>query len=99
MPWAISSASIKFIDMEYTGTSNLSIHSLHSHQETKANGPPLEEPEKPPAYGRVRQVATIEQAFVIVEPYKLKEKIIFDKNDLHWLFQVYMSKNYLYLCV
>ena len=33
-------------------------------------------------------MATIEQAFVIVEPYKLQEKIIFDKSDMHWLFQM-----------
>lgn len=66
----------------------MSIHSLHSHQETKANGPPVDEPTDKLTFGRVRQVATIEQAFVIIEPYKLKEKLIFDKNDMNWLFQV-----------
>ncbi|KAI6210533.1 Guanylate cyclase [Aphelenchoides besseyi] len=88
MPWAISAPTIKFVDLDYNGTSviNLSIHSLHSHQETKINGPPLENPAKPPL-GRVRQIATIEQGFVFVEFYKLKEKIIFDKHDMHWLFQ------------
>ncbi|KAI6173839.1 Guanylate cyclase [Aphelenchoides besseyi] len=87
MPWAISAPTIKFVDLDYNGTSNLSIHSLHSHQETKINGPPLENPAKPPL-GRVRQIATIEQGFVFVEFYKLKEKIIFDKHDMHWLFQM-----------
>lgn len=30
----------------------------------------------------------LEQGFVIIEPYKLKGNIIFDKNDMHWLFQM-----------
>lgn len=39
---------------------------------------------------KTRQLATIEQGFVIVEPYKLKEKLTFDKSDMQLLFQVFI---------
>ncbi|KAH7695254.1 RGC/RGC protein kinase, partial [Aphelenchoides avenae] len=81
MPWAIASQSINFIDFDYhgyNGSSNMSIHSLQQQMESKAAMSDLL---------RSRQLATIEQGFVIVEPYKLKEKIAFDKRDMQLLFQ------------
>jgi len=34
-----------------------------------------------------RRLATIEQGFMIVEPYRLNEKVVFDKKDMALLFQ------------
>jgi hypothetical protein len=37
---------------------------------------------------RVRKLATIDQAYVIIETFLIKEKMIYQKADLHLLFQV-----------
>jgi hypothetical protein len=38
-----------------------------------------------------RHIGTIEQGFVIIECYRLKEKLSFDKRDMQLLFQVNKS--------
>lgn len=97
MPWAILDHSITFVDMDFTGSSvsrtinhsilynfelhfqNISIHSIQKQLESQTNIRDLL---------KRRRLATIEQGFVIVETYKLKEKLSFDKRDMQLLFQM-----------
>ncbi|VDK46989.1 unnamed protein product [Anisakis simplex] len=78
MPWAIPQRLIKFVDLEAT-TSLMSIHSLQQHMESKAKLRDLL---------RSRQLATIEQSYVIIEPYILKQRLVFDKSDMLLLYQM-----------
>lgn len=57
----------------------MSIHSLKQQMDSKARIKDLL---------RYRKLATIEQGYVIVEPYVLKEAIVFDKADMALLYQV-----------
>ncbi|KAI1730552.1 adenylate and guanylate cyclase catalytic domain-containing protein [Ditylenchus destructor] len=82
MPWAIPSATISFVELDYTGSSNMSIHSIQQQIESQNAIKDLL---------RSRQLATIEQGFVIVEPYRLKERLTFDKRDMQLLFQMKQS--------
>ncbi|CAD5235065.1 unnamed protein product [Bursaphelenchus xylophilus] len=89
MPWAIQSPTINFLDIPYTRQSvskfeDLEIHSVNS---PRLDANPFED-EQTIYAGRYRHVGTIGQGFVIVEAYKLKEKIMFDKRDMHMLFQM-----------
>lgn len=62
----------------------MSIHSLQQHMESKAAMRDLL---------RSRQLATIDQGFVIIEPYQLREKLVFDKRDMQILFQVCLKND------
>ncbi|VDM46680.1 unnamed protein product [Toxocara canis] len=78
MPWAIPNRLVKFVDLE-APTSLMSIHSLQQHMESKAKIRDLL---------RSRQLATIEQGYVIVESFVLKERLVFDKADMLLLYQM-----------
>lgn len=60
----------------------MSIHSLQQHMESKAKLRDLL---------RYRQLATIEQGYVIVESFVLKERLVFDKADMLLLYQVNLA--------
>ncbi|CAD5228588.1 unnamed protein product [Bursaphelenchus okinawaensis] len=90
MPWAVQSSSITFLDIPYTRQSVSKFEDLEIHSVSSArgeNGNPFEDEQTINA-GRERHVGSVGQAFVIVEGYKLKEKIMFDKRDMHMLFQM-----------
>ncbi|VDL72529.1 unnamed protein product [Nippostrongylus brasiliensis] len=75
MPWAIPFSSLKFIDLDISthGSQQLSILSLNEHMETKV---------KMRDFLRTRQLATINQSYVLVETIALKERLVFFKQDL-----------------
>uniref|UniRef100_A0A914ZMJ0 Uncharacterized protein n=1 Tax=Parascaris univalens TaxID=6257 RepID=A0A914ZMJ0_PARUN len=78
MPWAIPQRIIKFVDLE-ASTSLMSVHSLQQHMESKAKLRDLL---------RYRQLATVEQGYVVVESFVLKERLVFDKADMLLLYQM-----------
>lgn len=74
----------------------MSIHSIQQ-QMTANGGQPSVSGDLGIAAGgepsfRVRQLATIEQGFVIIESFALKEKLTFDKRDMQLLFQVCVER-------
>ncbi|WKX89575.1 hypothetical protein Q1695_008886 [Nippostrongylus brasiliensis] len=78
MPWAIPFSSLKFIDLDISthGSQQLSILSLNEHMETKV---------KMRDFLRTRQLATINQSYVLVETIALKERLVFFKQDVDLL--------------
>ncbi|RCN31382.1 adenylate/guanylate cyclase catalytic domain protein [Ancylostoma caninum] len=81
MPWAIAYPTLKFIDLDISthGSQQLSILSLNEHMETKV---------KMRDFLRTRQLATINQSYVLVETISLKERLVFFKQDVDLLLKI-----------
>ncbi|CAJ0610143.1 unnamed protein product [Cylicocyclus nassatus] len=86
MPWAIPYPSLKFIDLDISthGSQQLSILSLNEHMETKV---------KMRDFLRTRQLATINQSYVLVETISLKERLVFFKQDVDLLLKIKHSNH------
>ncbi|CAI4233139.1 unnamed protein product [Auanema sp. JU1783] len=78
MPWVVPSQSVKLIEIN-NGSQHMSILSLQQH---------LDSTVRFRDFMRGRQLATLEQAYVIVERYPMRERLVFDKNDMYLLFQL-----------
>ncbi|KHJ96135.1 hypothetical protein OESDEN_03905, partial [Oesophagostomum dentatum] len=86
MPWAIAYPTLKFIDLDISthGSQQLSILSLNEHMETKV---------KMRDFLRTRQLATINQTYVLVETIALKERLVFYKQDVDLLLKIKHSNH------
>ncbi|CAJ0583215.1 unnamed protein product, partial [Mesorhabditis spiculigera] len=84
MPWAIPVQMVKLVDVESSqiGSQQLSIHSIQQQLEDKSAEKKAKESLKS------RQLATIDQAYVVVESYSLKEKLVFSRHEMHWLYLI-----------
>ncbi|XGW21045.1 hypothetical protein V3C99_004196 [Haemonchus contortus] len=86
MPWAIAYPTLKFIDLDISshGSQQLSVLSLNEHMETKV---------KMRDFLRTRQLATINQTYVLVETIALKERLVFFKQDIDLLLKIKHSSH------
>uniref|UniRef100_A0A914GU92 guanylate cyclase n=1 Tax=Globodera rostochiensis TaxID=31243 RepID=A0A914GU92_GLORO len=85
MPYYVPEQQIAFLDMDYGGSSNISIHSFQQHMARREKEQQMDEFSEE-IY--TRKIATIEQSFVIIESFRLREKLSFDKKDTQLLFQM-----------
>ncbi|KAL3076301.1 hypothetical protein niasHS_013572 [Heterodera schachtii] len=86
MPYYVPEQMIAFVDMDYGGSSNISIHSFHQHLAKREKEE--ERTDEFPEEIYSRKIATIEQSFVIVESFRLREKLSFNKRDTQLLFMM-----------
>ncbi|CAI2353855.1 unnamed protein product [Caenorhabditis sp. 36 PRJEB53466] len=77
-PWLIPFTDLKFIDLRNTdGSQHMSIQSLQRN---------FEERKKMQSLARSSQIATVDQSFVLVDKFVLRDKIKFDKTDTNMLY-------------
>uniref|UniRef100_A0A183CMA0 guanylate cyclase n=1 Tax=Globodera pallida TaxID=36090 RepID=A0A183CMA0_GLOPA len=79
MPYYVPEQQIAFLDMDYGGSS------LQQHMARREKEQQMDEFSEE-IY--TRKIATIEQSFVIIESFRLREKLSFDKKDTQLLFQM-----------
>lgn len=84
MPWAVSSSAIRFVDNDYKGSSDFQSMSIHSLQGAESN-------KKSTQIHNARMLGVIDQQTTIIDVYQLREKVLFDKNDMALLFTIKQS--------
>uniref|UniRef100_A0A914QNF1 Guanylate cyclase n=1 Tax=Panagrolaimus davidi TaxID=227884 RepID=A0A914QNF1_9BILA len=88
MPWAIASATVRFIDESFKGSTefqSISIHSLKENPIPQINGSKLDINE---VKHQKRLFGAVDQLEVVIEVFQLREKLVFDKTDMQMLFKI-----------
>uniref|UniRef100_A0A8R1HY76 guanylate cyclase n=1 Tax=Caenorhabditis japonica TaxID=281687 RepID=A0A8R1HY76_CAEJA len=79
-PWLIPFTEIHFIDLTNTdGSQHMSIQSLQRNADEKARLQSL---------ARTKQIATVDQSYMLVDKFVMRDKIRFDRYDANMLYQM-----------